>query len=88
MSPTYTDHELARFKLMDEHEIMDTRPIKATELEVLQFGWQHSTGGGPEIHRAGCAHGKKAESVRPFELTDLEEYPDDWYAIGPCAKRR
>ena len=59
--------------------------IKAAHVTILNFADDRTT----EIHRAGCAHERKAEKIIHLDRIPSpdDEYADDWYHVAPCARK-
>ena len=63
--------------------------IKCDAVQVMQLRNRPAA----EIHKAGCAHGAKAEwadapeSATAFVRTVETEYTDDYYTVAPCARK-
>lgn len=58
--------------------------IKAAKVTVAYF---HNAKNGydVQIHKAGCAHEAKAETVRAYDPTGA--LSDDWFYVAPCARK-
>lgn len=66
-----------------------SHPIKTEFTTLLHMGWGYENQ--TQIHKKGCAHERKAQTVSNFDQTKYNTkdiYFDDHYYVAPCARKK